>query len=61
MGEVVKLKNELGISASEANFRLKFGVEPSDVERDIAQAQGGRFILHFPSHPEIWEWQQVCP
>ncbi len=58
--EVVKLKKELGISASEANFRLKFGVEPSDVEHDIAKAQGGRFILHFPSHPELWEWQQVC-
>ena len=59
MGDVIRLKKELGCSTSEANFRLKFGVEPSDVERDIAKAQGGRFILHFPSHPEIWEWQQV--
>ena len=33
MGEVVKLKKELGISASEANFRLKYGVEPSEYEK----------------------------
>ncbi len=59
MGEVVALKKELGCSASEANFRLRFGVEPSEVEREIAKSQGGRFVLHFPSHPELWEWQQV--
>ena len=59
MGEVVALKKELGCSASEANFRLRFGVEPSDTERDIANSNGGRFILHFPSHPELWEWQEV--
>ncbi len=56
MGEVVALKKELGCSASEANFRLTFGVEPSETEREIAESNGGRFILHFPSHPEIWEW-----
>ena len=49
MGEVVKLKNELGISRKESAFRLKFGVEPSDIEREIG------FIFHFPSHPEMWE------
>ena len=59
MGEVVALKKELGCSASEANFRLRFGVEPSDTERDIANSNGGRFIFHFPSHPELWEWQEV--
>jgi|TARA_R100000084_G_scaffold89732_2_gene43810 hypothetical protein len=59
MGEVVALKKELGCSASEANFRLRFGVEPSEVEREIAKSQGGRFVLHFPSHPELWEWQEV--
>lgn len=58
-GEVVRLKKELGISASEANFRLKFGVEPSETEKGIAKANGGRFILHFPSHPDIWEWQTI--
>ena len=57
MGDVVTLKNEIGCSASEANFRLKFGVEPSDLERELAEDNGGRFILHFPSHPEIWEWR----
>ena len=55
-GEVVALKKELGCSASEANFRLSFGVEPSELERKIADKAGGRFILHFASHPEIWEW-----
>lgn len=62
MGEVVKLKKELGISASEANFRLRFGVEPSDTERRLAKSNGGRFYLHFASHPELWEWQvkEVC-
>jgi len=49
MGEVVKLKNELGVSRKEAVFRLKFGVEPTDLERAIG------FIFHFPSHPEMWE------
>jgi hypothetical protein len=49
MGEVVKLKNELDISTKEAAFRLKFGVEPSDFEREIG------FIFHFKSHPELWE------
>ena len=49
MGEVVKLKNELNISRKEAVFRLKFGVEPSDFEREIG------FIFHFASHPEKWE------
>lgn len=49
MGEVVKLKNELNISRKEAVFRLKFGVEPSDFEREIG------FIFHFASHPELWE------
>jgi len=56
MGEVVSLKKELGCSASEANFRLSFGVEPSETEREIAERNDGRFILHFPCHPEIWEW-----
>ena len=56
MGEVVALKKELGCSASEANFRLRFGVEPSEVEREIADSNGGRVIFHFPSHPQLWEW-----
>ena len=55
MGEVVKLKKELGISASEANFRLRYGVEPSKFEREFAQQNQGRFVFHFPSHPELWE------
>lgn len=54
--EVVTLKKELGCTSSEANFRLTFGVEPSETEREIAKTNGGRFILHFPCHPEIWEW-----
>ena len=57
MGQIVALKKELGCSASEANFRLTFGVEPSETEREIAEGNGGRFILHFPCHPEIWEWK----
>tara|TARA_B000000475_G_C15765412_1_gene352945 strand:+ start:167 stop:628 length:462 start_codon:yes stop_codon:yes gene_type:complete len=56
MGQVVTLKKELNCTSSEANFRLTFGVEPSETEREIAESNGGRFILHFPSHPEIWEW-----
>lgn len=55
MGEIVKLKKELGICASEANFRLRYGVEPSKFERELAQQNQGRFIFHFPSHPELWE------
>ena len=55
MGEVVKLKKELGISASEANFRLRYGVEPSQFEIDFAQQNQGRFVFHWDSHPELWE------
>jgi len=55
MNQVVKLKKELGISASEANFRLRYGVEPSQFEIDFAQQNQGRFVFHFPSHPELWE------
>jgi hypothetical protein len=56
MNEVIAFKNEHGCSASEANFRLRFGVEPSELERELAESNGGKFILHFPSHPELWEW-----
>jgi len=55
MNQVVKLKKELGISTSEANFRLRYGVEPSQFEIDFAQQNQGRFVFHFPSHPELWE------
>ena len=55
MGEVVKLKKELGISASEANFRLRYGVEPSQFEIDFAQQYQGRFVFHWASLPELWE------
>ena len=57
MGDVIRLKKELGCSTSEANFRLKFGVEPSETEREIAESMDGRFIFHFPCHPELWEWK----
>ena len=57
VNEVVALKKELACSASEASFRLRFGVEPSDIERDIAKSNGGRFIFHFPRHPELWHWE----
>ena len=57
MGEVIKLKKELGISASEANFRLRYGVEPSQFEIEYAQQNQGRFFFHFDSHPELWEWK----
>jgi len=55
MGEVVKLKKELGISASEANFRLRYGVKPSQFEINFAQQNQGRFVFHWASHPELWE------
>ena len=55
MNQVVTLKKQLGISASEANFRLRYGVEPSQFEIDFAQQNQGRFVFHFPSHPELWE------
>ena len=55
MGEVVKLKKELGISTSEANFRLRYGVEPSQFEIDFAQQNQGMFVFHWASHPELWE------
>jgi len=57
MSEVVKLKRELGISSSEANFRLTYGVEPSEFEIKIAQQNQGRFVFHYPSHPELWEYK----
>jgi hypothetical protein len=55
MGQVVKLKKELGISASEANFRLTYGVEPSEFEIKTAKQNQGRFFFHYASHPELWE------
>jgi len=55
MGQVVELKKELGISASEANFRLTYGVEPSEFEIKTAKQNQGRFFFHYASHPELWE------
>jgi len=57
MGQVVKLKRELGISSSEANFRLTYGVEPSEFEIKTAQQNQGRFFFHYASHPELWEYK----
>lgn len=57
MGEIVKLKKDLQISTSEANFRLKYGVEPSDYEKSVAKTSDGRFFFHWNSHPELWEWK----
>ena len=56
MNEIQAFRKQLGCSVSEANFRLRFQVEPSETEKQIAENNEGRFILHFPSHPEIWEW-----
>lgn len=54
--EVNKIRRELGDenlesvdSRKEAVFRLTWGVEPSELEREIG------FIFHFPSHPELAE------
>ena len=54
--EVNKIRRELGDenlesvdSRKEAVFRLTWGVEPSEIEREIG------FIFHFPSHPELAE------
>ena len=53
---VNKIRRELGDenletaeSRKEAVFRLTWGVEPSDLEREIG------FIFHFASHPEMAE------
>ena len=54
MGEIVRLKKELGISISEANFRLRYGVEPSEYEKSVARTSDGRFFFHWNSHPELW-------
>ena len=54
--DINKVRRELGdenlksvASRKEAVFRLTWGVEPSDIEREIG------FTFHFPSHPELAE------
>tara|TARA_R100000808_G_scaffold2572_1_gene10033 strand:+ start:1677 stop:2144 length:468 start_codon:yes stop_codon:yes gene_type:complete len=54
--DINKIRRELGDenlesvdSRKEAVFRLTWGVEPSEIEREIG------FIFHFPSHPELAE------
>jgi hypothetical protein len=54
--DINKIRRELGDenlesvnSRKEAIFRLTWGVEPSELEREIG------FIFHFPSHPELAE------
>ena len=54
--DINKIRRELGDenlesvdSRKEAVFRLTWGVEPSELEREIG------FIFHFPSHPELAE------